>query len=594
MPAEKRAAPQRQRLPWLILSAITLGVAAAQIYFGLRPEVGFDETWHIYEGAERGLWRAFLAMSGDNHPPLHYLLIRAALQLGSDPIYARLPSIIATVLTVPLWYALLRKLGIRVAVALTATLILALSYDFLHLGVVVRAYSIAIMLILGALWFWTDLLPNTRGRPSRGSTIAALALFSLAFWTLYSAVFATIAIITATLMLMAVSRPARTTILHRLRTYSAWPEWLLFVFAHLACFGWYAITWGAHMNFGAPDHAVPYTLAEGQSALAFLVTGLHREISLFTPAIGLGDWVANLELIAIVTAALWLSIIKLRKGNVAVAILALTPLVLTAILACLALLGRYPLGGAMRHQYVLFPFLLLLLPVTIEQLWQRVDKRVFGVVAIIVIVVIAIINLQRSLDSRRIGQPAVSLAWTAEFSQLFDRARDEPTLIPAVSFFPMFYQRLPSGIVYETAYAADRLGYHRAYQGWLAIAMPWPAYQQYRITTDDGGELSIIKDHYRWLFDVVPDELFFTQTRQLMTTLGQTRLRVFALQQKPNAKPQDEPGLRAAATANGFAITEYTPLTYGAVWTLELSPAAGTDNAQPARDQHPGPQDTTR
>lgn len=559
--------------PWFLVLGITVVVAAVQLYYGFNPQIGFDEAWHIYEAGEQGLWKTFLAMSGDQHPPLHFLMLRAFLRLGTAPIFARLPTIIATILTVPLWYALLRKLRIGVPSALTATAVLAASFAFLQLGVVVRAYSIATLLLLSAIWFWLDLLPGTNGQPSRRSAVTSLALFSLAFWTLYAAVFVTIAIFTATLLLTALNRDARHTIIGNWRTHSGWPEWLLFVLAHLLCLGWFALSWGGHVNFSAPVHALPYVLTTGQAPLEFIGIALRQELSLFSPLFGLGDPILNLGLLAVLFTSLWLTISNLRSDRLGRCVLALTPLLLTAILALCALSGRYPLGGWMRHQYILFPYLLMLLPLLMDDLWRQLNSRWLKGTIILLIAAVTVINLERTLETHHIGEPAVAFDWNSEFEPLFAHAQDAPTFIPAVSFFPLFYDRMKTGIHYLASYDADHNGYHLAHQGWLAIGMPWPAYQEYSVATDDGGHAVVIKDHYRWLFDPVPDELFFSQTRQILRRLGHSELRVFALQTNPET-PQDESALRAVAARHGFSITEFTPLKYGVIWRARISDTA--------------------
>jgi len=319
----------------VILLLTSAWVAVVQFPYGSAPLYGYDEAWHLFLATIGPAWKMFLAASGDSHPPVYYLIMRPFLKLGQDPLYARLPTILASIISVPVLFALLRRIRIRTPVALAVVIVLAVSFPFLTLGVTARQYSVSVLILLLAMWFWAGMLAGSRGHPSRWSAILALALFALAFSTLYAAVLVTAALFSSALLVMSIAPDPVNGIRGRWRQYSGWPEWLLFVLAHLLVIGWYVIGWARHIDFNVPSHVAAFTLHPGQSLWDFLHQGLQRELDLFTPLSGLGAVWLDAGLVTILAVALWLTIVNLRNGNALRATLALSPLALTTILALL-------------------------------------------------------------------------------------------------------------------------------------------------------------------------------------------------------------------------------------------------------------------
>lgn len=573
----------------VVLLATAAYVAMMQMRYGAAPLYGYDEAWHLFLATIGPSWKTFLAASGDSHPPGYYLIMRQFFKVGQDPLFARLPTILATIITVPVFFALLRKVRVRPPVALASVVVLAVSFPFLTLGVTARQYSVTVLILLVAMWFWVKLLPGSKGRPSRWSAVFSLLLFSLAFTTMYASLLVTAALFGSLLISMAVNSDTRRDSLALWRRYSGWPEWLLFTVIHLAVLGWYIVGWARHIDFNVPSHVASFTWLPGQPLFEFLLRGLRLEVELFTPLTGLGSTLLDIGLAVFAIASLWVALINLRNGKSARAALALSPLLLTAILALTGVLGKYPFGGNLRHQYILFPLLVVLLALSLDSVWRRLASSWLRAGLLLGVVGIAILSSQQTLQQAgQLGEAPASDPWAPAYQELFKTARDEPLLIPSFAIYLTYANRYRSGMYYHNAYSneTDTHRYYTAYQGWLAIAMLWAPYEEFVVTTDDGGELTVLKDHYRWLYPPVPDELFFTQTRGVLKAIGKDRVRVFALQTDPNIK-QDPDGLKAAAAANGFTVTEYLPLDNGAIWTIAL--ASGAPQQSPA-DVAPAPQ----
>lgn len=576
-------------LAFLIVTVTALAVGWVQYRFGSIPHLSYDEAWHVYLGKIGPAWKNLLAISGDVHPPIYYLLLRPFFLIGRDPIYARALTMGLTVLTIPLMYGLLRRMRIAVPVALVTIIVLASSVSFLHLGVTVRQYSVAVFFLLAGLWFWASMLPISNSRPRRRFAIASLLLFAFAFANLYAILFATAALFGSMLLIMLLSGRAREQIGNAWRQHSRWPEWTLFALAHIAVLIWYYVGWVAHISAETPNHVQKYQLADGQSVLDFLINGLHLEAALFTPLFKLDPNYVNMGLVAILATILWLVIHNLRRGNYLHATLALAPVALTAILAFGGVTHHYPFGGDMRHQYVLFPFLLLLIPLALHSIWHRLPNVWIKGIILAVILAIAAHNTQRTLDYRSIGEAPAGSPWQEAYEELFATAPEVPIMIPAYALFwtytNRFIQHDKYAMYYRGSYDPDPRGFHLAYQGWLSILMPWASYEEYGVITEDGSEALLLKDSYRWLFDAQPDDLFYGQTQAMIEATNSRGIRIFS----PLAgnEPANEEELRAQAQQHGFTLTEFMQIDDAVIWTLML------DAAQPAAPAVPQPAPVT-
>ena len=555
----------------IALIAATAYVAVMQFHYGAAPYFGYDEAAHFYLATLRPDWKFFLGVSTDAHPPLYYLIMRAFIQLGPDPIYARMPTILATIITVPLLFALLRKIRIRTPVALVTTIILAASFPFLDLGVTTRSYSLAILLMLVAIWFWVGMIPGSKkDHPSRGAAVGSLAFFALAFSILYATLFATTALFGSALLLMAIDSRARKQIYQAWIRHSRWPEWLLFILAHLLLLGWFMIGWGAHIGAEVPSHVVQFSLQPGQSVLQFLHHALHLELALFAPGSGLSETVLDLGLLAILLVAVWVTVVNLRKQNYIRAILALTPLLLTVILAILGITGKYPFGGIMRHQYVLFPLLVILLGLALDTAWRWLTNVYLKTILLALVLGFSVYGSVQTLQAKGLlGEAPAKNMLASAYPLLFTTDHKEPLLISGIALYPIYVDRYRQGITYYNAFQSDHGRIYTAHQGWLSMLLPWASYEEFHAVADDGSTVAILKDQYRWFFPPIPDNLFFTHIRGLLKTLGQTRLRIFTVLADPKAQPGRD-ALSAAVAAHGFTLTEYIEDENGPIWTIEM------------------------
>jgi hypothetical protein len=447
--------------------------------------------------------------------------------------------------------------------------VLASAYSFLHVGVLVRSYAITSFLLLAALWFWIDLLPGSSGRPRRRSAVLSLALFSLAFGFLYVGAFATTAVFGATLLVMAISGDARRAIVDNWRQHSRWPEWAAFFAFHLLIVAWFYIGWGQHVNDDTPIYLSAFSRPLEQSVTEFLVYATRLEIALFTPLAGYPDWLLDLGGAVIAATVVLLTVVYVRTGNTVRAVLVLSPILLTLILAALAVIGKFPFGGFLRHQYVLFPFLLLLLPLALDTLWRRFPNAWLQRIGLTLVLAIAITNAVQMQRSNPIPEAPATETWAKTYETLFAQGRDEPIFVNAHMFFPSFMNRYPHGVWYQFSYQRSVQGdYYTAHQGWLSILLPWTPYEQYGAIAADGSQVVMVRDRHRLHFFTKPDKLFFDQVRGVLTAMGKTRATILAAHADPS-KPIGDQAIRDNSRQFGFETTAIVPVEGHVLLTIE-------------------------
>lgn len=567
-----------------LLLLATVYATALQIYWGTAPYYGYDELWHTALAAVSPPWVALQLISADVHPPLHYLLVRPLTRIGGDPFFPRLASIIPSILSVPLWFLLMRKLRIHTAVALTTTLVLVLSFSYQHIGIMVRSYSLAVFLLLAAVWFWIDLLPGSRGRPSRWSAVLSLALFTAAFWTLYVSVLVTASVMAATLLSTLLDRKQRHSIITNWRNHSGWPEWLAFIAFHLLAILW--MWWGRHQHGSTTitDHINPLLPSPGQPPLDYVIAGLQQQLALFSPLFDASNLVANTCLWLLLATIIGLLVYGLKRGSAAAAVVALTPLLLTALLATAGLLSVYPFGGTLRHQYILFPFLLLLLPLSLNALWPRLPNDLLKGLLLIGVTAMGVHSSIRShADNFSIGDAPLAPFWGDELKTLFARGSDSVVVTPAYSSYATFMDRWVQGVHYRNAFDCDGSDCRTAAQGFKALIQPWPDFMEFEARADDGGEIRFLR-YLPPTLSTLPTPAFFDMLKGTLTAMGKTRARIFSpdTNHQPN---HDQQALRERAQQHGFKLTEFQPLNTSVLWSLELidqPPPATTSSAMNA------------
>ncbi|MBV6521953.1 MAG: hypothetical protein MNPFHGCM_02097 [Gemmatimonadaceae bacterium] len=125
---------------WAIVASVTaLGLIVRLP--GAGSELWADEVYAVMESFRTPFPQTLAIFPGDNKHPLYALLAHVALSVfGETPWAVRLPAILFGVATIPLLYALGRRITSRME-ALASTALLALSYHHVWFSQNARGYS---------------------------------------------------------------------------------------------------------------------------------------------------------------------------------------------------------------------------------------------------------------------------------------------------------------------------------------------------------------------------------------------------------------------------------------------------------------------
>lgn len=144
--------------------AVVFGVPIACIaILADRRSMWLDETTSMLVAGRDLAGMAEILRHVDAVFALYYGLLHAWLAFGTGTVHARMLSGVFAIATLPLVYALARRLANREA-ALLAALTLGTSYTFLRYAVEARPYSLEILLCAASGWCFVSLIDVPRRR----------------------------------------------------------------------------------------------------------------------------------------------------------------------------------------------------------------------------------------------------------------------------------------------------------------------------------------------------------------------------------------------------------------------------------------------
>lgn len=194
----------RQAAAW-ILAGLCLVALAARLY---RLDSGFwiDEVYALRDSFRSPLGDVVTRYPGDNHHPLYAIFGRLMLVVfGESPWAVRLPAALAGVATIPVVYALARRVGGRVE-SLLAAAMLAVSYHHVWFSQNARGYTLmALLATVSTIALLRALEAPSASRSLQYALLAALGVY--AHLTMVFVVFAHAAVAAIELWRPAAGRP---------------------------------------------------------------------------------------------------------------------------------------------------------------------------------------------------------------------------------------------------------------------------------------------------------------------------------------------------------------------------------------------------
>ena len=539
-------------LTLVLLTLATLGIG---LLFALDPRWGYDEAWHLYLSTLSPWTKALEEGLVDAHPPLHHLLLMPMARFGPDPFWFRLPSVLAAVATVPLWYLLLRRLRVLPEMALLGVVLLITSFAFLELAVSVRSYSFGLLFLVIGLFAATTLVPRTASgaigpgaAPKPQLLMAALAL-TIAFGFIYSALFVILGLFLALALLWAV-RAGRRFVrpLQWLRTwrFSHWTAFVVLVIGALSVLLWFALGYGRGRGAVVPMHLESFTLSEGDSILQFAWCGLVGNAGWLTPQFPATDPGQILAVALFWTAAAAVLAVGLWRRQSARVLMVLAAVIATALVFAAGGVGAYPFGGLMRHQAMLLPLYLVIIVLALDLVWSRLHSRRVQQVFSLAVVGFALFGLFRAHATDPVGEahtagmrPEISAAFACD-------SGEQAVYVEGRAFYPVYAAAYPKGIAFRsTLTEQDGVPVEVPYgTGWFNGLIHPRDWDVFTMKDDCGSNRILIRDRRRWTLPEGPDVLLESQLEALKAALGVGSLQLIRL------PPEEDDGESERGTAS--------------------------------------------
>jgi hypothetical protein len=348
--------------PWL---AVAVAIAAAlRIFVALRHPIDYNGYWHVF--IARNLAREYGSLA---HPPLFLLLLKAADALARARLVYGMVSILSGLGAVVLVHRILTRLGAGRPVPALGGLAMATSTSAIFLSCEVQSYMLAVFLILWSFLYYLDLVRADPAAIQARSRLAFSALACLAVLSEYFAGLYLLACVVAPL-LVSVLRPAYGKALLR-----SVPRRAAADLATLAppaivsalVYQFIAKAWIRPLNHLPEFYFVPGS----ETAAAFLTRNLWTLFNVFSPAVLWSPRRAAALVLGFVASTL-VAVVTERRGHAAWDERPMPGAILAVLLVAgmaLGLAGKYPFGGAMRQQFLLFQFALLAGFVALDRLF---------------------------------------------------------------------------------------------------------------------------------------------------------------------------------------------------------------------------------
>lgn len=356
-----------------ILVAIAIAAMLPMIHYAWTARIEYDGWMHLLIARDDD-WRAMARQIAINaHPPLYYLLLKLVSVFGSHPLVYRSLSILSAGVGVVAIGAALRQVSRTRSAPILCALAFGLATSTAVIASEIRSYMLATAFLLLAL---PPYLALVRPGGDLRARVGFVVFSALAFLTHYGTLLVLIALLAAPVMLAAVSRDQRRA------WRRAWPSrWRSDLLTLLPLFVLVATLYAGHIARHATsmNHLPDFYYSGSEPLWQYVGRGLARQVALFAP-LPFPDktWAPGLAL-AVTAASIVLLLVMLgrERERSSAAVLPLTLLALTALQLAGSVAGRYPFGGALRHQYFFLPIGLATLFLLVDRLLARVSRPVW-------------------------------------------------------------------------------------------------------------------------------------------------------------------------------------------------------------------------
>ena len=375
----------KQRLTRLdaLLVCIALVAAVPRLILGATQYIEYDGYWHIFVAIQDN-WQQFLREYQSNfHPPLFYLLLKAAIWFGNTHLIYRAVSIVTGVAAVYVVGKIAQKVSLGPYIPAAAALVYGLALPGIIVSCEVRSYMLSEFFVLLSLYYFLDVL-------SPEATIKSRVLFALsavvAGYSHYYAFFYVLACMAVAALFDVFTMKRR--ILRRLALDAA-------MFAAAGCALAYIYLRHGRQHAGIANHLRTFYFQPGgeESVTHFLLRNLRHLFGLFSP-FPVDSTPLFFAVVAVsVLGTGWLVYVIRQQGlpeNAGAGAVLLTTVLIFAGIMAGGLAGVYPFGGDLRQQFILFPMAVLCGCILLDRVSSGIHNRRTALAVIAVIVALAV------------------------------------------------------------------------------------------------------------------------------------------------------------------------------------------------------------
>ena len=496
----------------VLLLFVCLLAAIPMFFFGATYYIDYDGYWHVF--IARLDWRNMLVDSkATAHPPLFFFLLKAVTKLGASGLVYRLVSILSGIGATFLIGQIAHKVTGSTALASLTAFIFGLSQSTLAVACEVRSYMLCSFFVLLSFYLYLDIVRLDRARPAARTRIGFIICSCLAILSHYSAAFFLFACLAAPVCMAALNDNYRARLWRFLSA-----EWRANVLTILptATLG-ATLYWFQGRIFAAPlPYIAQYYFDPGgtESRTAFLLRTSGTIIELFSPRFTSG-WFrfapTLFALCGIAATIIYYAWFRSSRNILADMTVVVFLLMLGGFMAA-SLLGRYPFGGELRHQFLLFPFLVLSIILFLDRLATLTRLPQARAAALLLGAVAGSVNAKMNYNSF----PNIRADLAAQDMILFRKLFPSPDVVLLDQF---------NTIIFFTHY-----------HDWTW--RPTGAYGSvYRHEVSKNGMVfAVARDNSIWNFDFTEAHLYVDINRVLATTAARS-VTVFCIEQRGSDQP---------------------------------------------------------
>jgi hypothetical protein len=504
----------------LILIFIAVAAAVPRLVLGTSQPLEYDGYWDVFVAVQdnwASFWSEAFAMA---HPPLYFMVLKPFLYLGHSLLVYRSVSVLAGVAAVVQVGRIARKITGSNIRAYQSALAYGLALPGIIVSCEVRSYTLSVFFVLLSFTCLLDIpgSGNVRDEATARAGFAGGAV--LAFLTHYFGFFyagAAIVLLVGRFMVRWYKGAVRSW----WAAAAAEAATILPVIA--AMYTLYKVH-ASHLAPSQQAHLMSYYYDPNgnETVAAFLLRNWKNFVNLFFPykisSDGVGLGVLILALIAgLVSAAdLW------RRSRHADGVKASWTNLITAMmlagLVFAALAGKYPFGGDLRQQYLLFPFLVFCVAIGVERVARKMSglvpaysRLMLNALVIVAILWVSVVQFER--------YPKGGAKVLADQMEVFDR------LEPA-----------PSAVYLDQFNLITFFTFHDTWD-WSSVRLsqPIPGVDLYRVHRG-AEQILVFRDKTQWNFE--PDDVAVYNKLAECLRAGNIRdLAVFSARQTPPKPP---------------------------------------------------------